>query len=114
MARQIWCHVISQIDGLDLFASEDIAAGTYAGETHVKINEHQDWLRTPLGGFINHEKTIKEPNSEGKDIEVSGPNCKRIKNRIDGCVIKYSLITRRDIKAGEELTLEYSMYVPVK
>jgi len=33
---------------------------------------------------------------------------------MDGCVINYNLITRRDIKAGEELTLEYSMYVPVK
>ena len=27
----------SGIDGLGLFASEDIAAGTYAGETHFKI-----------------------------------------------------------------------------
>ena len=26
--------------------------------------------------------------------------------------IEYSLITRKDIKAGEELTLEYSMYKP--
>ena len=42
----------SGIDGLGLFASEDIAAGTYAGETHVKIDENQDWLRTPLGGLL--------------------------------------------------------------
>ena len=27
----------SGIDGLGLFASDDIAAGTYAGETHFKI-----------------------------------------------------------------------------
>jgi len=33
---------------------------------------------------------------------------------MDGCKIEYSLITRKDIKAGEELTLEYSMYVPIK
>ena len=73
-----------------------------------------EMIRTPLGGFINHEKTIKEPDSQGKDVEVSGPNCKRIRGRRDGCKIEYSLITRRDIKAGEELTLEYSMYVPVE
>ena len=42
----------SGIDGLGLFASEDIAAGTYAGETHVKIDENQDWLRTPLGVLL--------------------------------------------------------------
>ena len=51
----------SGIDGLGLFASEDIAAGTYAGETHVKIDENQDWLRTPLGGFINHSE---QPNAK--------------------------------------------------
>ena len=51
----------SGIDGLGLFASEDVAAGTYAGETHVKIDENQDWLRTPLGGFINH---AERPNAK--------------------------------------------------
>jgi SET domain-containing protein len=73
-----------------------------------------EMLRTPLGGFINHEKTIKEEDKDGVEVEISGPNCKRIKGRRDGCKIEYSLITRRDIKAGEELTLEYSMYIPVK
>ena len=108
----------SLIDGQGLFASKDIAENTDLGISHVEIEKDKmapmEIIRTPLGGFINHEKTAKEPNSEGKDIEVSGPNCKRIKGRMDGCVINYSLITRRDIKAGEELTLEYSMYIPVK
>ena len=108
----------SFIDGQGLFANNDIAADTDLGISHIEVEKNKmaemEMIRTPLGGFINHEKTVKEPNKEGKDIEVSGPNCKRIKGRIDGCVIEYSLITRRDIKAGEELTLEYSMYVPVK
>ena len=108
----------SLINGQGLFASIDITANTDLGISHIEVEKNKmaemEMIRTPLGGFINHEKTIKEPNKEGKDIEVSGPNCKRIKGRIDGCVIEYSLITRRDIKAGEELTLEYSMYVPVK
>ena len=108
----------SMIDGQGLFASKDIPEGTDLGISHIEIEKDKmaplEMIRTPLGGFINHEKTIKEKNEEGKEVEISGPNCKRIKGRRDGCKIEYSLITRRDIKAGEELTLEYSMYIPVK
>ena len=108
----------SMIDGQGLFANNDIPAGTDLGISHIEIEKDKmaalEMIRTPLGGFINHEKTVKESNGEDKDVEVSGPNCKRIKGRMDGCKIEYSLITRRDIKAGEELTLEYSMYIPVK
>ena len=108
----------SLIDGQGLFASKDIADNTDLGISHIEIEKDKmapfEMIRTPLGGFINHEKTIKETNEEGQGVEVSGPNCKRIRGRMDGCKIEYSLITRRDIKAGEELTLEYSMYIPVK
>jgi hypothetical protein len=108
----------SMIDGQGLFASKDIPEGTDLGISHIEIEKDKmaplEMLRTPLGGFINHEKTIKEKNEEGKEVEISGPNCKRIRGRRDGCKIEYSLITRRDIKAGEELTLEYSMYIPIK
>jgi len=108
----------SMIDGQGLFANNDIAKGTDLGISHIEIEKDKmaplEMIRTPLGGFINHEKTIKEKNEEGKEVEISGPNCKRIKGRRDGCKIEYSLITRRDIKAGEELTLEYSMYIPIK
>ena len=107
----------SMIDGQGLFANNDIKEGTDLGVSHIEIEKDKmaplEMIRTPLGGFINHEKTIKEPDSQGKDVEVSGPNCKRIRGRRDGCKIEYSLITRKDIKAGEELTLEYSMYIPV-
>ena len=108
----------SFIDGQGLFANNDIAANTDLGISHIEVEKNKmaemEMIRTPLGGFINHEKTVKEPDGKGKDVEVSGPNCKRIKGRMDGCVINYNLITRRDIKAGEELTLEYSMYILVK
>ena len=108
----------SFIDGQGLFANNNIAADTDLGISHIEVEKNKmaemEMIRTPLGGFINHETTIKEPDGKGKDVEVSGPNCKRIKGRMDGCVINYNLITRRDIKAGEELTLEYSMYVPVE
>jgi len=108
----------SMIDGQGLFASKDIPDNTDLGISHIEIEKDKmaplEMIRTPLGGFINHEKTIKEKNEEGKEVEIFGPNCKRIKGRRDGCKIEYSLITRRDIKAGEELTLEYSMYIPIK
>ena len=108
----------SLINGQGLFASINIAENTDLGISHIEVEKNKmaemEMIRTPLGGFINHEKTVKEPDGKGKDVEVSGPNCKRIKGRMDGCVINYNLITRRDIKAGEELTLEYSMYVPVE
>ena len=108
----------SFIDGQGLFANNAIAANTDLGVSHIEIEKDKmapfEMIRTPLGGFINHEKTIKEENKDGVEVEISGPNCKRIRGRRDGCKIEYSLITRRDIKAGEELTLEYSMYIPIK
>ena len=53
----------SKIDGLGLHATEFIEAGTNLGETHVLVhNQHRlEWVRTPLGGFINHSE---EPNCE--------------------------------------------------
>ena len=45
----------SKIDGLGLFALQDIEKNTTIGVSHVK---HDDYLhgliRTPLGGFVNH------------------------------------------------------------
>ena len=81
----------SGIDGLGLFASEDIAAGTYAGETHFKIDENQDWLRTPLGGFINHSE---QPNAKINLITDS----------VRGLTIE------RTVKKGEEITVFYTLY----
>ena len=81
----------SEIDGLGLFALEDIKEGTYLGETHFKIDENRDWMRTPLGGFINH--------SEQSNAEIS-----LTEENIRG------LITKRDIVKGEEITVFYTLY----
>ena len=81
----------SGIDGLGLFASEDIAAGTYAGETHFKINENQDWLRTPLGGFVNH---AEQPNAK---INLVAEGVR-------------ALTIEKAIKKGEEVTVFYTLY----
>ena len=81
----------SGIDGLGLFASEDIAAETYAGETHFKINEDQGWLRTPLGGFINH---AEQPNAK---INLVAEGVR-------------ALTIEKAIKKGEEVTVFYTLY----
>ena len=79
----------SSIEGLGLFAKDDIADNTSLGLTHV-IGINGSLYRTPLGGFYNHSDT---------------PNCIKIKSGQF-----YKLITLRDIKAGEEITVNYTFY----
>ena len=83
----------STIEGVGLFAKEEISKGVYLGITHIQTEKYA-LVRTPLGGFINHSET---------------PNCKIKKDRDT----KY-LITLADIKPGEELTVKYTMYDPTK
>lgn len=81
----------STIDGLGLFATEDISVGENLGISHVYDERFTNqFIRTPLGGFINHSDT---------------PN---LKAYIDAD-FRY-IKTLRHIKAGEELTLEYNLY----
>ena len=105
----------SLINGQGLFASEDIAKGTDLGISHIQIEKDKmspiELIRTPLGGFINHQKIITEIIDKIL-VEVSGPNCEKVKQRPDGCKVEWNLITRKDIKSGDELTLEYSFYTP--
>ena len=79
----------SDINGLGLFADQDINQATNLGMSHMKIKD--TIFRTPLGGFINH-------SDEG--------NCVKTELRDK----KWNLITLRDIKEGEELTLKYTFY----
>mgnify|MGYP005690510783 FL=1 len=112
----------SMINGQGLFASNDIPKGTDLGISHIKIEKDKmsptELIRTPLGGFINHQPIVKElvridkDNATDEMVEVSGPNCIKVQARPDGAKVEYNLHTRRDIKAGEELTLEYTFYKP--
>ena len=79
----------SKIEGLGLYAQEDFLAGYEFGETHVFAvsKNRREWVRTPLGGFINHSET---------------PNCYISTNTEER--ILHSI---RPIKAGEELTVYY-------
>ena len=81
----------SYIEGLGLFANDNLSANTELGISHIKDNRFEnDYIRTPLGGFVNHSTT---------------PNCEFY---IDGNYIK--LRTIRHINEGNELTAEYWLY----
>ena len=83
----------SDIEGLGLFATKDIKKDTNLGMMHY-ITEFSEIIRTPLGGFINHNNK---------------PNC--IKEKEDLIYEERTyLITNRLIKKGEELTVKYTMY----
>ena len=105
----------SMINGQGLFASTDIPKGTDLGVSHVSIEidkmSEPELIRTPLGGFINHQPIVTELIDK-ELVEVSGPNCEKIKSRAQGNKTEWNLVTRKDIKAGEELTLHYTFYKP--
>ena len=86
----------SKVDGLGLFALENIVLGTNMGMSHVEIENKI--IRTPLGGFINHSG---DPNCAKVELPMSNEkfNYK-----------KWNLVTIRDIKDGEELTTRYTFY----
>ena len=91
----------SKVDGLGLFAKEGIAQGTNLGMTHVKFEETV--FRTPLGGFINHSGDANCVKVELRMTNQDQPNLKFEYK-------KWNLITIRDIKEGEELTVRYTFY----
>jgi len=86
----------SKVNGLGLFTLENITIGTNMGMSHIKIADQL--IRTPLGGFINHSNT---PNCEKIELHANGREPLRK---------KWNLITRQNIKKGEELTLRYTFY----
>jgi SET domain-containing protein len=88
----------SSIDGLGLFAIKNIKKDTILGITHISNKEYQNgYIRTPLGGFINHSK---KPNAkligcgDSRDIDCG----------------TLFLKTIQDIEAGQEILLTYKMY----
>lgn len=84
----------SVIHGLGLFAAHDILPNTVFGITHVFDTRFENsYVRTPLGGFYNHSE---DPNCETYCLD-------------DFVYLK----TIGDIKAGEEITSHYNLYVPL-
>tara|TARA_S200002703_G_scaffold102583_1_gene88838 strand:- start:52 stop:369 length:318 start_codon:yes stop_codon:yes gene_type:complete len=84
----------SKIEGHGIFASQDLNAETDLGSTHIKVPMIQDYIRTPLGGFLNH----------GDD-----PNCYLETTQEWDNYVVYNVFTSRKIKKDEELILNYEV-----
>lgn len=95
----------SQINGIGLFAKNDILSATVLGITHyvTNLSVFSDGLiRTPLGGFLNHSD---ESNCSLQQHTIQDP--------ISGeQQVLYTLNTKGPILAGEELTLDYREMMP--
>ena len=91
----------SRVNGLGLFAKEAIPQATNFGMTHVEIGEKI--LRTPLGGFINH---ANDPNCVKVELLMTNHDDPKLKFDYK----KWNLITIKDIKKDEEITLKYTFY----
>ena len=99
----------SDIHGLGIFAATDIPEYTILGISHVAEFKyrryHCGYVRTPLGGFINHSN--------------DDPNCIKIKVDDDGSYSSLEGIetsatmaieTLKEIIENEELTVSYTIY----
>ena len=85
----------SDIHGAGIFAKDDIPKDIEIGISHVyDPNFQHNYIRTPLGGFINHSNT---------------PNCKLVEDAENADYKK--LKTIKKIEQGKELTLKYSLYI---
>ena len=81
----------SDIEGLGLFAIENIPKNCELGITHVADDRFENkYIMTPLGGFFNHSEN---------------PNCEAVEK--DDFII---LRTIKSIVKGEELTAKYWLY----
>ena len=81
----------SKIEGVGIFATEEIAAGCNLSATHYpRAGQPHGYIRTPLGGFINHSEK---------------PNCTKLEE--NGVL---HLVTLGNIKPGDELLVRYTLY----
>ena len=121
----------SPIEGLGLYATEDIKKNSYLGVTHIRDEQFENkYIRTPVGGFYNHsnnpnvirmvsdalpklkfgdlvdpKKNTREEKDKKEDLDATFFH---LQEKSDA---KYMfLITIKDIKAGEELTANYNLY----
>jgi hypothetical protein len=86
----------SNTHGLGIFAVEDIDAGINLGLCRIFVKD--EWIRTPLGGFINHSEN---------------PNCITVIKTGQSSFTMHgqeaNLFTKTRIMMGDEILLKYSM-----
>ena len=85
----------SSIEGLGLFLLVDVDENHVFGISHIKHSDFENgYIRTPLGGFINHSEE---------------PNCDYVEK--DGHLL---LKSTKQISANTELTTKYFLYTPME
>ena len=121
----------SPIEGLGLYAKEDIKKNSFIGITHIRDEQFENkYIRTPLGGFYNHsnEPTVirmvsdvlpklmfgdpVDPNANTKQLK-DGKNDREnmFFNLNEKSDAKYMfMVSIKDLKPGEELTANYNLY----
>ena len=121
----------SPIEGLGLFATEDIKKHSFIGITHIRDEQFENkYIRTPIGGFYNHSD---QPNvirmvsdylpklnfGDQVDPTKSTQELNKSENNVENSFFhlqeksdaKYMfLITVKNIKAGEEIKANYNLY----
>ena len=117
----------SPIEGLGLYATEDIKKNSYLGVTHIRDEQFENkYIRTPVGGFYNHSNepnvrrvvSDKLPKTQcGEQINESLDATKipdgkasreNLYPQVEG---RYMFIVSiKDIKIGDELTANYNLY----
>tara|TARA_B100000029_G_scaffold465434_1_gene500101 strand:+ start:245 stop:685 length:441 start_codon:yes stop_codon:yes gene_type:complete len=121
----------SPIEGLGLYATENIEKNSFIGVTHIRDEQFENkYIRTPVGGFYNHSndpnviRMVSDilPKLKFGDLVDPKKNVKEEKDKItnldsvfyhlqEKSDAKYMfLISIKDIKAGEELTANYNLY----
>ena len=102
----------SNIHGLGIFAIKAIPKDIVLGVSHVKDNDNtgrynQGYIRTPLGGFINHSP---QPNCIKVQVRsnLSPKHWPAVKEGEEASSM--AIRTNRDIKEDEELTVFYTLY----
>jgi len=121
----------SPIEGLGLYALEDIKKNSFIGVTHVRDEQFENkYIRTPIGGFYNHSNEpnvirmvsdilpklkfgdLTDPKKNTREEKDKDTNLDKafyhLQEKSDA---KYMfLISVKDIKAGEEVTANYNLY----
>ena len=82
----------SDIEGSGLFAIKDIKKDFDLGMSHIKVPIISGYIRTSIGGFLNHS---------------DNPNCELCLELDWDDYRTYNVYTTKKIYAGEELTLNY-------
>ena len=121
----------SPIEGLGLYATEDIKKDSFIGVTHIRDEQFENkYIRTPLGGFYNHsndptvmrmvsnmQPTLKfgdpiDTKAKAKRFDESDTNRENMYyNLNEKPDAKYMfMVSVKNIKAGEELTANYNLY----